>query len=134
MRYNPDKHSIKGPIAWMAGHSVAANLLMLIFLVGGAIQISQVKKEVFPDFDLDRVNITVPYPGASPEEVERGVILAIEEAVQGLEGVDVVLPQLLLPVMRRNTWVPPRSWSSTKVHRGMAGRYHQVGEQRTTSS
>ncbi len=90
MRYNPDKHSIKGPIAWMAGHSVAANLLMLVFLVGGMILITQVKKEVFPDFDLDRVNITVPYPGASPAEVERGVILAIEEAVQGLEGVDEV--------------------------------------------
>jgi len=74
----------------MAGHSVAANLLMLVFLVGGMILISQVKKEVFPDFDLDRVNITVPYPGASPAEVERGVILAIEEAVQGLEGVDEV--------------------------------------------
>jgi multidrug efflux pump subunit AcrB len=74
----------------MAGHSVAANLLMLVFLVGGAILISQVKKEVFPDFDLDRVNITVPYPGASPEEVERGVVLAIEEAVQGLEGVEEV--------------------------------------------
>ena len=74
----------------MAGHSVAANLLMLVFLVGGMILISQVKKEVFPDFDLDRVNITVPYPGASPEEVERGVVLAIEEAVQGLEGVEEV--------------------------------------------
>jgi multidrug efflux pump subunit AcrB len=90
MTYNPDKHSQRGPIAWMAGHSVAANLLMLVFLVGGAILISQVKKEVFPDFDLDRVNITVPYPGASPEEVERGVVLAIEEAVQGLEGVEEV--------------------------------------------
>jgi multidrug efflux pump subunit AcrB len=74
----------------MAGHSVAANLLMLVFMVGGVILISQVKKEVFPDFDLDRINITVPYPGASPEEVERGVILAIEEAVQGLEGVEEV--------------------------------------------
>ena len=74
----------------MAGHSVAANLLMLFFLVGGVLLIRQVKKEVFPDFDLDRINITVPYPGASPEEVERGVILAIEEAVQGLEGVEEV--------------------------------------------
>ena len=51
---------------------------------------SQIKKEVFPDYDLDIVTITVPYPGASPEEVERGVILAIEEAVQGLEGVKEV--------------------------------------------
>ena len=74
----------------MAGHSVAANLLMVVFLVGGIIMFSRIKKEVFPDFDLDIINITVPYPGASPEEVERGVILAIEEAVQGLEGVNEV--------------------------------------------
>ncbi|MBW2442706.1 MAG: efflux RND transporter permease subunit [Deltaproteobacteria bacterium] len=90
MTYDPTKKFYKGPIAWMAGHSVAANLLMLVFLIGGAILAGQVKKEVFPDFDLDRVNITVPYPGASPEEVERGVVLAIEQAVQGLEGVKEV--------------------------------------------
>jgi len=90
MTYDPTKKFHKGPIAWMAGHSVAANLLMLVFLIGGAILAGQVKKEVFPDFDLDRVNITVPYPGASPEEVERGVVLAIEQAVQGLEGVKEV--------------------------------------------
>ena len=52
--------------------------------------LSRIKKEVFPDFDLDIINITVPYPGASPEEVERGLILAIEEAVQGLDGVNEI--------------------------------------------
>ena len=77
----------RGPIAWMAGHSVAANLLMLVFLVGGLIYAGQIKKEVFPDFELDYVTIRVPYPGASPGEVERGVILAVEEAVQGLDGI-----------------------------------------------
>ncbi len=77
----------KGPIAWMAGNSVAANLLMIVFLVGGLIYAGQIKKEVFPDFELDYVIVRVPYPGASPEEVERGVILAVEEAVQGLDGI-----------------------------------------------
>jgi multidrug efflux pump subunit AcrB len=77
----------KGPIAWMAGHSITANLLMLVFLVGGVIYAGQIKKEVFPDFELDYVTIRVPYPGASPEEVERGIILAVEEAVQGLDGI-----------------------------------------------
>jgi len=87
----PDGQPVaKGPIAWMAGHSVAANLLMLVFLVGGAIYAGQIKKEVFPDFELDYITVTVPYPGASPEEVERGVVLAIEEAVQGLDGVKEV--------------------------------------------
>lgn len=80
----------KGVIAWMAGHSVAANLLMLVLLIGGVILAGNIKKEVFPDFELDIVSISVPYPGASPEEVERGIILAIEEAVQGLEGIKEV--------------------------------------------
>ncbi len=79
-----------GPIAWMAGHSVAANLLMVVFLVGGLIFAGQIKKEVFPDFELDFVTVNMAYPGASPEEVERGIILAIEEAVQGLDDVKQV--------------------------------------------
>ncbi len=77
----------RGPIAWMAGHSVTANLLMLVLLIGGFMLATRIKKEVFPDFDLDIVTISVAYPGASPQEVERGVVLAVEEAVQGLEGV-----------------------------------------------
>ncbi|MEE4358579.1 MAG: efflux RND transporter permease subunit [Desulfococcaceae bacterium] len=76
-----------GPIAWMAGHSVAANLLMFVLLVGGFFLATRIKKEVFPDFDLDLITISVAYPGASPQEVEKGIILAVEEAVQGLEGV-----------------------------------------------
>ncbi|MGD2013716.1 MAG: efflux RND transporter permease subunit [Desulfobacterales bacterium] len=88
MKTHLNKKTYRGPIAWMAGHSVAANLLMLVFLVGGMILGSRIKQEVFPDFELDIVRITVPYPGASPEEVERGIILAVEEAVQGLEGID----------------------------------------------
>lgn len=77
----------KGPISWMAGHTVAANLLMAVFLVGGLLLARGITKEVFPDFELDLVNISVAYPGASPEEVERGIILAVEEAVQSIEGV-----------------------------------------------
>jgi multidrug efflux pump subunit AcrB len=77
----------RGPIAWMAGHSISANLLMLVFLIGGFLMGSKIKKEVFPDFDLDRVTISVVYPGASPEEVERGILLAVEEAVQDIEGI-----------------------------------------------
>lgn len=72
----------------MAGNSVAANLIMLVCLVGGLIMGLQLKQEVFPDFDMDQINVTVSYPGAGPEEVENGIILPIEEAIQGLEGVD----------------------------------------------
>jgi multidrug efflux pump subunit AcrB len=80
----------RGPLAWMAGHAVSANLLMLVFLIGGVMMGLRIKKEVFPDFDLDEVDISVAYPGASPEEVERGIILAVEEAIQDIDGIDEI--------------------------------------------
>lgn len=83
-------HSSKGPIAWMAGNSVAANLLMVVLLIGGLFFMSHIKQEVFPEFSEDQVSISVTYSGASPEEVEQGIVLAIEEAVIGLDGVDEV--------------------------------------------
>ncbi|MBE0434702.1 MAG: efflux RND transporter permease subunit [Methylomicrobium sp.] len=76
-----------GPIAWMAGHSVAANLAMVVFIIGGLLFLNNIRQEVFPDFEIDSVSITVDYPGASPEEVERGIVLAIEDAVGGLDGI-----------------------------------------------
>ncbi|ARN57389.1 efflux RND transporter permease subunit [Sedimentisphaera salicampi] len=84
---NNSHTKLTGPIAWMAKNHVVANLLMIVFLVGGFLLSSQIKQEVFPEFDLDRVTITVPYPGASPEEVEQGIVLVVEEAVRGLDGV-----------------------------------------------
>ncbi len=80
-----DRHA--GPIAWMARNPVAANLVMLIVIAGGILGLSRTKQEVFPEFSLDTVTVSVPYPGASPEEVEQGIVLAVEEAVRGLEGV-----------------------------------------------
>jgi multidrug efflux pump subunit AcrB len=74
----------------MVHNRVTPNLLMLFLLVGGLYMTTRIKQEVFPEFAEDRVAITVPYPGASPEEVEQGIILAVEEAVRGLPGVGEV--------------------------------------------
>jgi multidrug efflux pump subunit AcrB len=76
-----------GPIAWMARNPVAANLLMFVILVGGLVGAFQVKQEIFPEFDLDMVTISVPYPGATPDDVEQGIVRPIEEAVRGVDGV-----------------------------------------------
>ena len=76
-----------GPIAWMASHGVTANLLMLTCIIGGYIMLTQINQEVFPEYNMNRVQVTVAYPGASPEETETGIVLAIEEAVNGLEGI-----------------------------------------------
>ncbi|MCK7596979.1 efflux RND transporter permease subunit [Microbulbifer sp. CAU 1566] len=76
-----------GAIAWMTHNHVTANLLMLVFLIGGLIFSFSIKKEVFPEFSLDMVSVNISYPGASPEEVERGVLVPAEQAVTGLEGI-----------------------------------------------
>ncbi|MCK5596145.1 MAG: efflux RND transporter permease subunit, partial [Candidatus Eisenbacteria sp.] len=73
-----------GAIAWMASNHVTANIMMLVFLIGGLFMTTRIKQEVFPEFSLDLVTITVAYPGASPEEVESGIVLALEEAVRGV--------------------------------------------------
>jgi multidrug efflux pump subunit AcrB len=80
----------KGPIAWMARNSVTANLLMLALILGGLLMTSKIQQEVFPAFAMDRVTVSIAYPGATPEEVEQGVVLAVEEAVRTLEGIDEV--------------------------------------------
>ena len=82
--------TLPGPISWMARHHVAANLVMVIFIIGGLLVSTQVKQEVFPEFEVDVIRVSVAYPGASPEEVEQGIILSIEDAVRGLDGVEEV--------------------------------------------
>jgi len=77
-------------IAWMAGNPVAANLLMVFILAAGVFSMSAVVVEVFPDFDLGAVQVRVEYPGASPEEVEEGIIQKVEERVESIEGVSQI--------------------------------------------
>lgn len=82
-----EKHGLVG---WMASNPVAANLLMLVFLLGGFAMIPRIRQEVFPEFDLDVVNVSVAYPGATPEDVEDGILLVVEEAIRGVNGVKLI--------------------------------------------
>ena len=75
-------------MAWLARNPVAANLMMIFIVVSGLINATTVRKEIFPQLELDRVSIRVPYLGAAPEEVEEGVVVRIEEAIQGIDGID----------------------------------------------
>lgn len=77
----------KGVIAWMANNPVAANLLMIVVMVGGLAAINDLTKEVFPSFPTEMVTVTVPYPGSSPEEVEAGIVRIIEEELLDIVGV-----------------------------------------------
>jgi multidrug efflux pump subunit AcrB len=74
-------------LTWFAKNSVVANLLMGLIVAAGLLTIPTIKKEIFPEFSLDMISVQVPYLGAAPEEVEEGVSVRIEEAIQDLEGI-----------------------------------------------
>lgn len=77
-------------IAWFVDNPVAANLLMFMLIVSGLLGLVEVRKEEFPNIEVPAVVVTVPYLGAAPAEVESGVCTRIEEAIQGIEGIDKV--------------------------------------------
>ncbi|NNF51422.1 MAG: efflux RND transporter permease subunit [Gammaproteobacteria bacterium] len=77
----------KGLIAWFAGNSVAANLLMVFILAFGIYSSFTIRKQTTPDFELNVVQVQVPYPGAAPQEVEEGVVVKVEEAIQDVDGI-----------------------------------------------
>ncbi|MCY3963588.1 MAG: efflux RND transporter permease subunit [Acidobacteria bacterium] len=81
---------MSGVIAWFARNGVAANLLMVFIVASGVFALIGMPIEVFPSMETESITVTVPYLGAAPEEVEQGVCLRVEEAVQDLEGVDTV--------------------------------------------
>ncbi len=77
----------KGIIAWFAKNSVAANLLMILIVVGGLVTVGSIRQETNPALELNTIQVRVPYLGAAPQEVEEGVILKIEDAIQDLVGI-----------------------------------------------
>jgi multidrug efflux pump subunit AcrB len=77
----------KGVIAWFAYNPVAATLLMLVIIAVGIGSAFNIQRAMFPAFDIDMIYIRAPYPGAAPEEVEKGVVLKIEEAINDVDGI-----------------------------------------------
>ncbi|MDJ0709013.1 MAG: efflux RND transporter permease subunit [Woeseiaceae bacterium] len=75
-------------IAWFARNSVAANLLLVTIVVGGLMAASNIRLEIFPDAEPQVVNVNVFLRGATPEDIELGVAVRIEEAVQDIEGIE----------------------------------------------
>jgi len=77
----------KGIIAWFASNHVAANLLMMFIIVAGLISVVTIRKQTTPEIDLNWIQVQVPYLGAAPQEVEEGVVIKVEEAVQDISGI-----------------------------------------------
>ncbi len=99
---------MKGVIGWFARNAVAANLLLLIIAASGAIVLTDLKQEIFPEFSLDAITVTAEYPGASPEEVENAICLRVEESLHGLDGIKKMT----------STAIERRATISLEIHSG----------------
>ena len=77
-------------VSWVVGNGPAINTLMVAMILTGLWAMLSLRKELFPQFQLDRATITVEYPGASPSEVEEGICQKIEEAIRSIEGIKTV--------------------------------------------
>ena len=78
---------MKRVLAAFARNTVFANIVLVLIFIAGYIATSNMIRETFPEFSLDMITISVPYPGADPEEVEEGISRKIEEAIEGLQGI-----------------------------------------------
>ena len=78
---------MKNIIKWFTENIVAANLFMILIIISGYITLPKILMEIFPAPELDIVSISVPYPGASPEDVEKLICTKIEENIVGIESV-----------------------------------------------
>ncbi|MFN9464980.1 MAG: efflux RND transporter permease subunit, partial [Planctomycetota bacterium] len=78
---------MNGVVRWAVKHMAGINFLVVAILIGGLASFFGMRRETFPEFQLEVILVTVPYPGATPDEVESGICQKIEESVQSLAGI-----------------------------------------------
>lgn len=78
---------MKTIVRWAITNSPAMNTMVAAVLVVGALCMFMMRREVFPEFELEIILVSVTYPGATPDEVEEGICQKLEEAVRAINGV-----------------------------------------------
>lgn len=78
---------MKSLVRWAMQNQPAMNILMVAAIVGGFYFTSQLNRELFPEFEMETIQVSVSYPGATPDEVEQGICQKIEEAVRSVSGI-----------------------------------------------
>ena len=80
---------MKNLFRWIISNTPAMNIVMIVVLGVGTYAALSLQRESFPNFDVETIMVQVPYPGATPEEVENGICQKIEEYLQSIEGVKI---------------------------------------------
>ena len=78
----PNAEKQTGIIAYFANNSVAANLMMIFIVVMGIISFINIQRQMFPNVEINYINIEANYPGASPQEIEESILIKIEESLK----------------------------------------------------
>ena len=78
---------MKRVLAAFARNTVFANIVLILIFMAGGFAVKFMVRENFPEFSIDMITITVPFPGADPEEVEEGIVRKLEEAIESVEGI-----------------------------------------------
>ncbi len=81
---------LRDVINYFIRHSVITNWVLLVICLSGVFALFNLNKRLAPKFEIENVEIDVPYPGASAIEVEEGIVVKIEEALRGIEGIEGV--------------------------------------------
>ena len=79
-----------GPSAYLASNPVAANLLMFAILAAGLVALGALEREAWPTVPFNTIEVSVVYPGATPDEIEESIVVKIEEQVEALADVKAV--------------------------------------------
>ncbi|MEM8735849.1 MAG: efflux RND transporter permease subunit, partial [Planctomycetota bacterium] len=74
-------------VRWAIGNTPAINVMVVAAMVAGLVSFFQMRREVFPEFELEVILVRVAYPGASPADSEKGVCQPIEESIRALDGI-----------------------------------------------
>ena len=81
---------MKRMVTWAITNAPGMNVLMLALMVIGGISLANMRREVFPAFELEIVMVSVPYPGATPKDCEEAICQKIEEAIRSIDGIKKV--------------------------------------------
>ncbi len=81
---------MKRLVAWAISNAPGMNVLMVALMLVGGVSLAKMRREVFPAFELEIVMISVPYPGATPQDSEEAICQKIEEAIRSIDGIKKV--------------------------------------------
>lgn len=77
-----------GLIAFFANNSVAANLMMFFIILMGIVSYATIQRQMFPSIEINYITVSANYPGASPQEIEEGILIKIEESIKDITEIE----------------------------------------------